>query len=222
MDTDEGSYRILSSGRRIETGASSVNRVLKSGVRVGDKQSTHKRQRTLYSQIGTILHENDRTHQQPPQELSSQIQVSERKPRENQPSKKLLLQAVSDANKSVLMKLDKSSGVVRVTKPDGTTECLTARTLAKRLKAKEPTWIDPSSLDAKNEPNLGKIKIRIRNEYCSNEQTDEEKTKEPNSASMEFADDDEEDEVKKIADCTKENLSLSLFLILVCRGCKYG
>lgn len=195
MDTEEGSYRVLSSGRRLETGASSINRVLKSGRRVGDSQPVQKRQRTLYSQIGTILHENDQTHHhQHHQELSSEIQVSERKPRENQPSKKLLLQAVSDANKSVLMKLNKTSGVIKVMKPDGTTECVTARTLAKRLKAKEPTWVDPSSLGATSEPNLGKIKIRIRNEYCSNEPTDELKVNEPNPTSMDFADDDEEDD----------------------------
>lgn len=198
MDTDESAYRVLSSGRKVETGALSTNRVLKSGRRLGDNEPTQKRQRTLFSQIGSIVHEDDQQQQQlPPQELSSEIQVSERKPRENQPSKKLLLQAVSDANKSVLMKLNKSSGVVQVMKPDGTTECLTTRTLAKRLKAKEPTWIDPSSLMPKKEANLGKIKIRIRNEYCSNEQTDEQKTNEPNSASMDFADDDEEDEVNR-------------------------
>ena len=218
MDTDESAYRVLSSGRKVETGASATHRVLKSGRRLGDNEPTQKRQRTLFSQIGSILHENDDQHQQqppPPQELSSQIQVSERKPRENQPSKKLLLQAVSDANKSVLMTLNKSSGVVQVMKPDGTTECLTTRTLAKRLKAKEPTWIDPSSLMPKKEANSGKIKIRIRNEYCSNEQTDEQKTNEPNSASMDFADDDEEDEVnqtpssRNFSHCSSSCFSLS-------------
>lgn len=203
MDTDESSYRVLSSGRKLEGGASSTHRVLKSGRRLGDTERTQKRQRTLYSQIGSILHENDDDHHQPSQDLASQIQVSERKPRENQPSKKLLLQAVSDANKSVLMKLNKSSGVVQVMKPDGTTECLTTRTLAKRLKAKEPTWVDPSSLMAKKEANLGKIKIRIRNEYCSNEQTDEQKPNESHSASMDFADDDEEDEVNQMTSSKK-------------------
>jgi hypothetical protein len=193
---DEGSYRILSSGRRVQTGSSSVNRVLKSGRCLGDNEPVHKRQRTLYSQIGNILHENDDNHQQQQQqELSSKIQVSERKPRENEPTKKLLLQAVSDANKSVLMKLNKSNGLVKVMKPDGTTECLTTKTLAKRLKAKEPTWVDPTSLIHKAEPTLGKMKIRIRNEYCSTTDPDDDKSNEQPISSMEFEDDDEEDEV---------------------------
>ncbi len=191
---DEGSYRVLSSGRRVQTGSSSMNRVLKSGRCLTDNEPVQKKQRTLYSQIGNILHENDDNHQQ--QELSSEIQVSERKPRENEPTKKLLLQAVSDANKSVLMKLNKSNGVVKVMKPDGTTECLTTKTLAKRLKAKEPTWVDPTSLIHKAEPTLGKMKIRIRNEYCSTTDPDDDnKSNEQPISSMEFEDDDEEDEV---------------------------
>ena len=112
-------------------------------------------------------HESD-DEKSSPVTIASRIQVTERKRRENEPTKKLLLQAVSDANKSVRMKLNTSSGVVKVMNPDGTTECLTTRTLAKRLKAKEPTWIDPSSLIPKAEPNLGKMKIRVRNEYCTN------------------------------------------------------
>ena len=189
---DESSYRILSSGRRVQTGSSSVNRVLKSGRRLGDSEPVHKKPRTLFSQIGTILHEND--HQQS-QELSSEIQVTERKSRENEPTKKLLLQAVSDANKSVLMKLNKNNGVVKVMKPDGTTECLTTKTLARRLKAKEPIRVDPTSLVQNVEPTLGKMKIRIRNEYCSTMEEDEQKSTEQPPASMEFEDDDEEDEV---------------------------
>ena len=168
---DQSSDRILSSGRRVQAVSSSVNRVLKSGRHLTDTEPVHKKQRTLYSQIGNILHENDDNHQQ---ELSSKIQVSERKPRENEPTKKLLLQAVSDANKSVLMKLNKTNGVVKVMKPDGTTECLTTKTLAKRLKAKEPTWVDPTSLIHKAEPTLGKMKIRIRNEYCSTTDDDDD------------------------------------------------
>jgi hypothetical protein len=185
--------RILSSGRKVE---SSVNRILKSGRCLSENEPVNKKQRTLYSQIGTILNENDDNHRH--QELSSQIQVSERKPRENQPTKKLLLQAVSDANKSVLMKLNKTNGIVKVMKPDGTTECLTTKTLAKRLKAKEPTWVDPTSLINKAEPTLGKMKIRIKNEYCSTIDDDDEnkKSTEQHISSMEFEDDDdEEDEV---------------------------
>jgi len=187
--------RILSSGRKVE---SSVNRILKSGRCLSENEPVNKKQRTLYSQIGTILNENDDNHRH--QELSSQIQISERKPRENQPTKKLLLQAVSDANKSVLMKLNKTNGIVKVMKPDGTTECLTTKTLAKRLKAKEPTWVDPTSLINKAEPTLGKMKIRIKNEYCStidNDDDDEnKKSTEQHISSMEFEDDDdEEDEV---------------------------
>ena len=204
---DESSYRILSSGRRVQTGSSSVSRVLKSGRRLGDSEPVQKKPRTLYSQIGTILHDNDHH-----QELSSKIQVTERKPRENEPTKKLLLQAVSDANKSVLMKLNKNNGVVKVMKPDGTTECLTTKTLAKRLKAKEPTWVDPSSLVQKSEPTLGKMKIRIQNEYCSTMEEDEQKSTEQQPASMEFEDDDEEDEViQKRFSFFSANLS-SLFL----------
>lgn len=185
--------RVLSSGRKVESSlSSSVNRVLKSGRQLGNNESVHKKQRTLYSQIGTILHENDDNQHQ---ELSSKIQISERKPRENEPSKKLLLQAVSDANKSVLMKLNKTNGVVKVMKPDGTTECLTTKTLAKRLKAKEPTWVDPTSLINKAEPTLGKMKIRIRNEYCEAIDDDDEnkKSNEQHTASMEFEDDDEDE-----------------------------
>jgi len=187
---NEGSYRILSSGRRVETG-SSVNRILKSGRCLGGFEPVHKKPRTLYSEIGTILNSNDNTKQQESSIISSKIQVSERKPRENEPTKKLLLQAVSDANKSVLMKLNKTNGVVKVMKPDGTTECLTTRTLAKRLKAKEPTWVDPTSLINKAEPTLGKMKIRIKNEYCST--TDDNKSTEQHISAMEF-EDDEEDE----------------------------
>ena len=190
---DESSYRVLSSGRKLEP-SSTVNRVLKSGRCVGDAEPVHKKQRTLYSQIGKILHNNDDNKQE---ELSSKIQISERKPRENEPTKKLLLQAVSDANKSVLMKLNKTNGVVKVMKPDGTTECLTTKTLAKRLKAKEPTWVDPTSLINKAEPTLGKMKIRIRNEYCStidDGDDDEQKSNEPHITPMEFEDDDDEDE----------------------------
>jgi hypothetical protein len=184
--------RILSSGRKVEA-SSSVNRILKSGRCLSVNEPIPKKQRTLYSQIGTILHENDNDNHH--QDLSSEIQVSERKPRENQPTKKLLLQAVSDANKSVLMKLNKTNGVVKVMKPDGTTECLTTKTLAKRLKAKEPTWVDPTSLINKAEPTLGKMKIRIRNEYCSTTDDDDNKSHEQHISSMEFEDDDEEDEV---------------------------
>ncbi len=198
---NESSYRILSSGRKLETASSSVNRRLKSGRYLGDQEPIQKKQRTLYSQIvGTILHknenENDDHHQQ---ELASEIQVTERKPRENEPTKKLLLQAVSDANKSVLMKLNKTNGVVKVMKPDGTTECLTTKTLAKRLKAKEPTWVDPTSLVHKAEPTLGgKMKIRIRNEYCSTMDEDDQKSNEQHTSSMDFADDDEDEVIKQI------------------------
>ena len=193
---DESSCRILSSGRRVGGVSSSVHRVLKSGRRLTNNQPQHKKQRTLYSQIGSILHENDSNYRH--RDLSSEIQVTERKPRENEPSKKLLLQAVSDANKSVTMKLKKTNGIVQVMRPDGTTECLTTKTLAKRLKAKEPTWIDPSSLTEKGEPVLGKMKIRIRNEYCSNaddvdETRDESPSNEQNLSSMEFEDDDEDE-----------------------------
>ena len=194
---DDGSYRVLSSGRRVQAVSSSVSRVLKSGRCISDNEPVPKKQRTLFSQIGSILHENDDNHQQQPQQdLSSTIQVSERKQRENEPTKKLLLQAVSDANKSVLMKLNKRNGVVEVMKPDGTTECLTTKTLAKRLKAKEPTWVDPASLIQKAEPTLGKMKIRIRNEYCSTTNPDDDnKSNEQPTSSMEFEDDDDEDEV---------------------------
>ncbi|CAF2990244.1 unnamed protein product [Rotaria socialis] len=189
---NEGSYRVLASGRKLEI-SSTVNRVLKSGRCLTESEPTQKKQRTLYSQIGTILHNNNEYENDDQEhELSSEIQVNERKPRENEPSKKLLLQAVSDANKSVLMKLNKTNGIVKVMKPDGTTECLTTRTLAKRLKAKEPTWIDPTSLVNKSEPSLGKMKVRIRNEYCSTAD-DEKSNNEPEKSPMEF-EDDEEDE----------------------------
>jgi hypothetical protein len=176
---DESSYRTLSSGRRLEP-SSSVNRVLKSGRCLSDNEPIQKKQRTLYSQIGQILNSNDNKQEEFP--------VSERKPRENEPTKKLLLQAVSDANKSVLMKLNKTNGVVKVMKPDGTT-----KTLAKRLKAKEPTWVDPTSLINKAEPTLGKMKIRVRNEYCSTIDDDDNKSNEQQNTPMEF-EDDEEDE----------------------------
>jgi hypothetical protein len=194
---NEGSYRTLSSGRKVETGLSStVNRVLKSGRYLSDNEGSHKKQRTLYSQIGTILQHNNEYENDTKQDssiMSSKIQVTERKQRENEPTKKLLLQAVSDANKSVLMKLNKTNGVVKVVKPDGTTECLTTKTLAKRLKAKEPTWVDPTSLIHKAEPTLGgKMKIRVRNEYCST--TDDNKSSDHHITPMEF-EDDEEDEV---------------------------
>ncbi|CAF1405931.1 unnamed protein product [Adineta steineri] len=207
---NEGSYRILSSGRKVETN-SSINRVLKSGRCLTNdeqqqQQPVNKKQRTLYSEIGTILHSNDyennsRNHDS--STISSKIQVSERKPRENEPSKKLLLQAVSDANKSVLMKLNKTNGVVKVMKPDGTTECLTTKTLAKRLKAKEPTWIDPTSLINKAEPTLGKMKIRIKNEYCSTTDDDNNKSNEQHISPMEF-EDDEEDEFIVVVNNTNE------------------
>ncbi|CAF1136803.1 unnamed protein product [Rotaria sordida] len=191
---NESSYRILSSGRKLELD-SSVNRILKSGRCLSDNEPVHKKQRTLYSQIGTILHNNEYENDNKQQESSIKSnynQNNERKQRENEPTKKLLLQAVSDANKSVLMKLNKTNGIVKVMKPDGTTECLTTRTLAKRLKAKEPTWIDPTSLVNKAEPTLGKMKIRIRNEYCST--TDDNKLNDEQHISpMEF-EDDEEDE----------------------------
>jgi hypothetical protein len=208
--------RILSSGRKVESSlSSSVNRVLKSGRCLSDNEPVHKKQRTLYSQIGTILHENDDNNHH--QELSSKIQVSERKPRENEPTKKLLLQAVSDANKSVLMKLNKTSGIVKVMKPDGTTECLTTKTLAKRLKAKEPTWVDPTSLINNAEPTIGKMKIRIRNEYCSTIDDEEEnnKSNEQHISSMEFEDDDEEDEVIFDFFLFKFNLNIWFFFSLL-------
>lgn len=194
LSLEEQMERVLSSGRKVEGVSSSVHRVLSSGRCLTDTQPEQKKQRTLYSQIGTILHENDDNHQ----ELSSQIHVSERKPRENEPSKKLLLQAVSDANKSVMMKLNKTNGVVKVMKPDGTTECLTTKNLAKRLKAKEPIRIDPSSLTEKGEPVVGKMKIRIRNEYCSNaDEMDNDNhpnpSNEQNPSSMGFEDDDEDE-----------------------------
>ncbi|CAF3517313.1 unnamed protein product [Rotaria sp. Silwood1] len=195
---NENSYRILSSGRKLEIG-SSVNRILKSGRCLSDNESTHKKQRTLYSQIGTILHnnneyENDYKQQQESSIKSNQNHNNERKQRENEPTKKLLLQAVSDANKSVLMKLNKTNGIVKVMKPDGTTECLTTRTLAKRLKAKEPTWIDPTSLIHKSEPTLGKMKICIRNEYCSTTDDDNKSNHEQHISPMEFEDDDDEED----------------------------
>lgn len=210
--TEEGSYRLLSSGRKLELG-SSVTRVLKSGRVLGDSEPTQKKQRTLYSQIGTILHNNEYENEH---ELQSKIQVNERKPRENEPTKKLLLQAVSDANKSVLMKLNKTNGVVKVMNPDGTTECLTTRTLAKRLKAKEPTWIDPASLVSKAEPTLGKMKVRIRNEYCSTVDDNDKLNNEQEKSPMEF-EDDEEDEVISYETFYRK---LFLFFRLVCRCCK--
>ncbi|UJR15492.1 hypothetical protein I4U23_002435 [Adineta vaga] len=193
---NEGSYRILSSGRKVED-TSSVHRVLKSGRCLTDNEPIHKKQRTLYSEIGTILHHNqdeENNHKrQASTTIASRIQVSERKPRENEPSKKLLFQAVSDANKSVLMKLNKTNGVVKVMKPDGTTECLTTRTLAKRLRAREPTWVDPTSLINKAEPTLGNMKIRIKNDYCAT--TNETKSDEQRISPMDFEeDDDDEDE----------------------------
>lgn len=198
---NEGSFRILSSGRKLETGSGAVNRVLKSGRCVSDSnEPVNKRQRTLYSQIGKILHNNEYENENEQQDqsiISSTVQITERKQRENEPTKKLLLQAVTDANKSVLMKLNKTNGVVKVMKPDGTTECLTTRTLAKRLKAKEPTWVDPTSLVSKTEPTLGKMKIRIRNEYCSATDDDKPNEEQQPSAPMDF-EDDEEDEVSFI------------------------
>ncbi|CAF1290549.1 unnamed protein product [Adineta ricciae] len=193
--SNEGSFRVLSSGRKLES-ASSVNRVLKSGRRLTDNEPAQKKQRTLFSEIGTILHHNQDEQnihdRQDASSISSKIQVSERKPRENEPTKKLLLQAVSDANKSVLMKLNKTNGVVKVMKPDGTTECLTTRTLAKRLKAKEPVWVDPSSLVSKAETTLGKMKIRIKNEYCAST-TNETNSNEQRISPMEFDDDDDDE-----------------------------
>lgn len=189
---NEGNVRILSSGRKLESGPS-VQRVLKSGRCLGDIDLPSKKQRTLYSQIGRVFHD-DETEDRPskPLTIASRIQVGERKPRENEPTKKLLLQAVSDANKSVLMKLNKTSGVIKVMKPDGTTECVTTKTLAKRLRAKEPTWVDPTSLIQGAEPTLGKMKIRIRNDFCS---TNNETSPNQQASLMEFDDDEEEDEV---------------------------
>lgn len=194
MSTKSGTHRVLASGRRLETDAS-MNRVLSSGRRLGGQEGPAKRQRTLQSRIESIpsrQESDDDERESSKPSIASRIQVSERKPRENEPSKKLLLQAVSDANKSVLMKLNKTNGLVKVMKPDGTSECLTTRTLAKRLKAKEPTRIDPSSLIQKSEPNLGKMKIRVRNEYCDS--NDKPKSTDPSTSPMNFQD-DEEDEV---------------------------
>ena len=192
---NEGTVRILSSGRKLESGPS-VHRVLKSGRCLSDVELPPKKQRTLHSQIGRVFHDHDDEDEDEedrpskPLTIASRIQVGERKQRENEPTKKLLLQAVSDANKSVLMKLNKTSGVIKVMKPDGTTECVTTKTLAKRLRAKEPTWVDPTSLIQGAEPTLGKMKIRIRNDYCSTN----EKSPDQRTSPMEF-EDDEEDEV---------------------------
>ena len=196
---NEGTIRILSSGRKLESGPS-VHRVLKSGRCLSDVQLPPKKQRTLYSQIGRVFHDHENEDEQEDDEycpskpltIASRIQVGERKQRENEPTKKLLLQAVSDANKSVLMKLNQTSGVIKVMKPDGTTECVTTKTLAKRLRAKEPTWVDPTSLIEGAEPTLGKMKIRIRNDFCSTN----DKSPEQRTSPMEF-DDDEEDEVNE-------------------------
>ena len=197
MSTKSATYRILASGRRLETNAP-VSRVLSSGRRLGGHEGAAKRQRTLQSQIESVStreesDEDERELTIPA--MASRIQVSERKPRENEPSKKLLFQAVSDANKSVLMTLNKANGLVKVMKPDGTTESLTTRNLAKRLKAKEPIRIDPSSLvQKKAEPSLGKMKIRVRNEYCDSKE--KVKSTDPSTSPMNFQD-DEEDEVNR-------------------------
>ena len=197
---NETTYRVLSSGRKLETpSSSSINRISESDHCLISNELVHKKQRTLYSQIGTILHNNEYenvSNRHTTSTMSSKVKISERKQRENEPTNKLLLQAVSDANTSVLMKLNKTNGIVKVMKPDGTIECLTRRTLAKRVKAKEPTWVDPSGLVNQNESTQGKMKIRIKNEYCSTKD-DNKSNDEQNKSLMEF-EDDEEDEVIKV------------------------
>ena len=208
MSNETKTFRVLSSGRKLETTNPSVNRILSSGrcLTSHNEKPLAKRQRKSYESDEDQSEMNDFPSTVT---IPSRIQVTERTRRENEPTKKLLLQAVSDANKSVRMKLNTMSGVVKVMNPDGTTECLTTRTLAKRLKAKEPTWIDPTSLTPKTETNLGKMKIRVRNEYCTN--PDEDKSSdEPSRSPMEFQDDDDddEDEVKR-----RFSYSFSFFFI---------
>ncbi|CAF0914998.1 unnamed protein product [Didymodactylos carnosus] len=219
--------KVLSSGRQVirDANSNTSDRILKSGRRlVGSTSNTsspqpsavapkinviiqpersNKKQRTLYSQIGAILHQNEIEDVNQPQQhteeeydptnplIHSTIHVAERKKLHmpNQPSKKLLLKAVTDANKSVLMKMNKKTGTVKVVKPDGTTERLAAKLLARRLGNTEGTWINPVSIiknvvQTNNDNNnnhkslaiiptavvtpttSSKMKIRVLNEYC--------------------------------------------------------
>jgi hypothetical protein len=206
MSNKSTTYRVLSSGRRLESNTP-VNRTLASGRRLTSFETSTKKQRKSYAQDQIERDNESDDDYQHPQALimPSRIQISERKPRENEPTKKLLLQAVSDANKSVLMKLNTNNGLVKVMKPDGTTECLTTKTLAKRLKAKEPTWVDPTSLINRAEPTLsGKMKIRVRNEYYTN--NEDNKSNDPPISPMEFQDDDEDDDDDEVSEYTRSYL----------------
>ena len=182
MHDEQESFRVLSSGRRLGS-TSSKDRVLTSGHRLQSVGVLAKRQRTDTS---------------PPRissKIASRIDVTERKPRENEPSKKLLFQAVTDANKSVSTLSKKSNSVVKVTNPDGTTECFTARTLAKRMKSNDIGRSDASNSMQTNEPNLGHMKIRVRNEYYENNDNQNSNDRRVSSMNMD-EEDDEDDEVR--------------------------